>query len=113
MLNIPKLAERLTDIKVKNAKPEDKPYKLAVGRGLDLLVKTDASKHWQFSFKFDAKENMLAIGCYPEVSLSNAEKKATIAFKLKAQGINPRENKKAAKKSKENLLLNCFEIVAC
>ena len=47
---MPKLAERLTDVKVKNAKQKDKPYKLAASRGLHLLVKTDASKHWQFRF---------------------------------------------------------------
>lgn len=47
---MPKLAERLTDIKVKNAKPKEKPYKLATGRSLHLLVKADASTHWQFRF---------------------------------------------------------------
>jgi hypothetical protein len=29
---MPKLAERLSDVKVKNAKPKEKPYKLAAGR---------------------------------------------------------------------------------
>ena len=53
---MPKLAERLTDIKIKNAKPKVKPYKLAAGRGLHLLVKIDGSKHWQFRFRFDTKE---------------------------------------------------------
>ena len=109
---MPKLAERLTDVKVKNAKPKEKPYKLAAGRGLHLLVKTDASKHWQFRFRFDAKENTLAIGRYPEISLANAEKKATSALELLTQGINPSENKKAFKASKVNLLANSFEIVA-
>jgi hypothetical protein len=84
---MPKLAERLTDIKVKIAKPKDKPYKFAVGRGLHLLVKTDGSKHWQFRFRFDGKENAMAIGRYPEVSIANAEKKATGALELLAEGI--------------------------
>lgn len=43
---MPKLAERLTDVKIKSAKPKEKPYKLAAGRGLHLPVKTDGSKHW-------------------------------------------------------------------
>ncbi len=38
---MPKLAERLTDIKIKLAKPKDKPFKFATGRGLHLLVNTD------------------------------------------------------------------------
>ena len=109
---MPKLAERLTDIKVKTAKPKEKPYKLAAGRGLHLLVKSDGSKHWQFRFRFDGKENTLAIGRYPEVSLANAEKKATSALELLAEGINPSENKKAAKASKKGSLANNFEVVA-
>ena len=71
---MPMLAERLTDIKVKNANPKEKLYKLAAGRGLHLLVKTDGSTHWQFRFRFDGKENTIAIGRYPEVSLAIAEK---------------------------------------
>jgi hypothetical protein len=33
---MPKLAERLTDAKIKNAKAKEKPFKLAAGRGLHL-----------------------------------------------------------------------------
>lgn len=109
---MPKLAERLTDIKVKNAKPKEKLYKLAAGRGLHLLVKTDGSKHWQFRFRFEGKENTIAIGRYPEVTLANAEKKATSAIELIDGGINPSENKKAAKASKTGVLANSFEVVA-
>lgn len=109
---MPKLAERLTDVKIKNAKPKDKAYKLAAGRGLHLLVKTDGSKHWQFRFRFDGKENTIAIGRYPEVTLANAEKKATSALELLAEGINPSENKKAAKASKTGALANSFEVLA-
>ena len=109
---MPKLAERLTDIKIKNAKPKDKPYKLAAGRGLHLLIKTDGSKHWQFRFRFDAKENTIAIGRYPEVSLANAEKQSTYTHELLAGGINPSEHKKAATASKTGNLANSFEVVA-
>ena len=86
---MPKLAERITDIKVRSAKSKDKPYKLAAGRGLHLLVKTDGSKHWQFRYRFDGKENTLAIGRYPESTLANAEKKATSVLELLAEGIKP------------------------
>ena len=33
----------LTDIKVKTAKPKDKPYKLADGGGMYLLINTNGS----------------------------------------------------------------------
>ena len=109
---MPKLAERLTDIKIKNAKPKEKLYKLAAGRGLHLLVKADGSKHWQFRFRYGGKENTIAIGRYPEVSLANAEKQATSALELLANGIDPSENKKAAKASKKGVLANSCEVLA-
>ena len=109
---MPKLAERLTDVKIKNTKPKEKPFKLAAGRGLHLLVKPDGSKHWQFRFRFDAKENTIAIGRYPEVSLASAEKQATSALELLAEGISPSENKKAAMASKMGVLTNSFEVLA-
>ncbi len=37
----------LTDIKVKTAKPKDKPYKLADGGGMYLLINTNGSKYWR------------------------------------------------------------------
>ena len=109
---MPKLAERLTDVKIRNSKAKEKPYKLSGGRGLHLLVKKDGSKHWQIRFRFERKENTIAIGRYPEVSLANAEKKATVALELLDQGINPSENKKAAKLSKTGILANSFEVIA-
>jgi integrase len=109
---MPKLAERLTDIKIKNAKPKDKPYKLAAGRGLHLLVKVDGSKHWLFRFRFEGKENSLVIGRYPEVSLANAEKEATNALSLLAEGTSPSERKKAVKASKAGVQANSFQVVA-
>ncbi|BES83512.1 hypothetical protein PEC302107_40120 [Pectobacterium araliae] len=38
----------------------------------------------------------MALGVYPEVSLSDARQKRDDARKLVAAGINPREHKKAA-----------------
>lgn len=109
---MPKLAERLNDVKTKNAKAKEKPYKLAAGRGLHLLVKTDGSKHWQFRFRFNGKENTISIGRYPEVSLANAEKQATSALELLANGISPSENKKASLASRAGVIANSFEVVA-
>ena len=109
---MPKLAERLSDAKIKNAKPQEKPFKLAAGRGLHLLVKIDGSKHWQFRFRFEGKENTLAFGRYPEVSLANAEQEATSTLSLLAKGINPSENKKATKATKTGAMANSFEVLA-
>ena len=109
---MPKLAARLTDIQIKNTKPKEKPFRVAAGRGLFLLVKPDGSKYWVMRYQFEGKENNLSFGRYPEVSLTNAEKQATSTHGLLADGINPSENKKAAKASKIGALANRFEVVA-
>ena len=109
---MPKLAERLTDIKIKNIKAKEKPFRVAAGRGLFLLVKPDCSKYWIFRYQFEGKENNLSFGRYPEVSLTSAEKQATATHVLLAESINPSESKKAAKVFKTGVLANCFEVVA-
>ncbi len=62
----------LTDIKVKTAKPKDKPYKLADGGGMYLLINTNGSKYWRMKYRFAGKEKMLSIGVYPDVTLADA-----------------------------------------
>jgi hypothetical protein len=41
---MPKLAKSLTDTAVKNYKPIDKPYKVAAGKGLYLLVNPEGDR---------------------------------------------------------------------
>ncbi len=62
----------LTDIKVKTAKPKEKPYKLADGGGMYLLINTNGSKYWRMKYRFAGKEKMLSIGVYPDVTLADA-----------------------------------------
>ena len=68
---MPKLATPLNDVKVKNAKPQDKPYKLSDGGGLHLLVNPDGNKYWRLAYRFDAKQKTLALGltceCYLQI----------------------------------------------
>jgi hypothetical protein len=65
----------LSDLKIKKAKPREKPYKLADGGGLYLLVKPNGSKLWRQKYRYHGKERILAHGQYPDVSLSQARKK--------------------------------------
>jgi hypothetical protein len=37
----------LTDVKVRSAKPTDKPYKLTDGEGMHLMVHPNGSKYWR------------------------------------------------------------------
>lgn len=101
----------LTDTKIRNAKPKEKPYKLTDGDGLFMLINPQGSKWWRFRYRFDGKEKLISFGTYPEVSLSDARDKRTEARRQVAAGINPsqlRQAKKAAKVNNEST----FEVVA-
>ena len=40
----------LTDSKIKNSKSNDKDYSLTDGQGLQLLIKKNGSKLWEFRY---------------------------------------------------------------
>ena len=54
-----------SDFACKNAKPKVKPYRLADGDGLYLLVQKSGSKLWQLRYRYLEKENILSFGKYP------------------------------------------------
>lgn len=101
----------LSDVKVRSAKPEAKAYKLTDGEGMVLLVHPNGSKYWRLRYRFGGKENMLALGKYPEVSLADARARRDEARKLLANGVDPSENKKAVKVELEQEAIT-FEVVA-
>jgi hypothetical protein len=58
----------LSDKAIQAAKPKSRPYKLADGLGLTLLVKPVGSKLWRFRYRYDGREKMLGFGSYPDTS---------------------------------------------
>ncbi len=87
----------LTDAKIRAAKPQDKPYKLADSGNMFLLFHPNGSRYWRLRYRFLGKEKMLALGVYPDVSLSAARDKRDLARKLIADGIDPCEQKRVKK----------------
>lgn len=111
---MPKIAKPLTDLQIRQAKPKDKPYKLSDGEGLYLLVKLDGAKLWRLDYTrpIIKKRNTLALGVYPEISLSDARLKRDNAKKLLAKEIDPSEQKKADLREAKVASGNTFEAVA-
>ncbi len=83
----------ISDKKVRNLKPKDKPYKVSDFEGLFVLVKVSGSKSWRFKYRVDGKEKLLVIGDYPAVSLSQARQARDAAKAQLAEGIDPNEAK--------------------
>src|SRR5471030_167680 len=97
---------------VEAAKPKDKPYKLADGGGLYLLVKPNGSRYWRLKYRIDGKEKLLALGVYPETSLADARAKRDKSKKGIAGGIDPNEAKKEEKLERDVLVKNTFKEIA-
>ena len=87
----------LTDAKIRATKPTDKAYKLTDGAGMFLLVHPNGSRYWRLRYRILGKEKTLALGVYPEVSLSEARTKRDEARKLISEGIDPCEQKRVKK----------------
>jgi hypothetical protein len=100
----------LTDSAIRNAKPKDKPYKLADGAGLYLLVTPKGGKWWRLDYRFNCKRRTLSMGVYPDVSLKSARDRRSEAKTQLADGIDPGEIRKATKASQSDA--NGFEAVA-
>jgi integrase len=101
----------LTVTAVNNAKPKEKPYKLADEKGLYLFIQMSGSKLWRFDYRFQAKRKTLALGSYPEISLADAREKRDSARKQLANDIDPSETKKAVKASNLEAGANSFEVI--
>jgi integrase len=84
----------LSSFGIQNAKPKRKPYTLADGNGLHLLIKPTGVKLWRFRYRFGSKANMLSFGSYPEVSLASAREQRDGARTLLAGGKDPSQQKK-------------------
>jgi len=84
----------LTDTKVRNAKPQEKDYRLIDGHGLHLFVKTNGAKLWRWRYAFEGKGKLMSFGAYPAVTLTAARKAHEDARKVLAESVDPMVEKK-------------------
>ncbi|MBK1685538.1 tyrosine-type recombinase/integrase [Rhodoferax fermentans] len=103
----------LTDTFAKNVKYTGSPAgdKHADGGGMYLLVKA-AGKYWRMDYRFADKRKTLALGTYPEISLSVARQRREAARKQLAHNVDPGAAKQEAKAAQAAVLANTFERVA-
>ncbi len=100
----------LNEMKIRNAKPSKKQFKLFDGDGLFLLVTPAGSRLWRFKYRFEGKEKLLALGAYPAISLADARLRKDESRSQIAHGIDPGAVKKA-KKQAETEQTETFEVI--
>ena len=86
-------SNKLTELKIKQAKPKEKQYKLTDGEGMYLRIYPNGSKYWQLQYWFEGKQKVLSFGAWPEVGLTEAREKRVEARKKRKQGIDPIKEK--------------------
>src|SRR5690554_1183159 len=97
---------KLQAVSLRRIKPADKTQTFADGYGLYLVVFKSGGTYWRYRYRFAGKQKELALGVYPDISLSEARKQHRIAYNLVADGIDPseerREQKQEAIRNEEN-----------
>ena len=92
----------LTDLHLKNIKPDDTRKRLNDGDGLFLLLSVKGGAHaWRFSYTIDGTRKTLSLGTYPDTGLALARRKADEARAQVAAGTDPSDARKAARADRE------------
>jgi hypothetical protein len=99
----------LTDVRIRNSKPADKPYKLSDSGGMYLLVTPGGSRCWRFDYRFASKRRTLALGTYPLMSLAMARARRDDARRLLTDGVDPNSAKKASKRAATIASTSCMK----
>lgn len=107
-------ATHLSDMKVKAAKPKEKDYILTDGNGLQMRVRSNDSKLWNFNYihPVTKKRVNMGLGTFPEVSLALARKRTVEARELVALGLDPKEKRDAERNAKKAATEHTFENIS-
>jgi hypothetical protein len=85
---------RLTALKVAR---EHRPGRYPDGAGLYLQVAPGGSKAWTYRYKVAGQDRWIGLGSVKAVSLAKAREKAANARRLRIDGVDPIEHKRASK----------------
>ncbi|MGH8487598.1 MAG: tyrosine-type recombinase/integrase [Gammaproteobacteria bacterium] len=102
----------LSDTKARQARPREKPYKLADQGGLYLLVSPTGAKSWRYDYRLHGRRETLTLGSYPELALAEARERHLRARKRVAQGESPAQQKRTDKRAAVEAAAGTFEAVA-
>jgi integrase len=92
---------KLSDTKIRGAKPRAKPFKLYDEEGLFLIVTPAGGRWWRQRYFWHGREQTLSLGTYPEIDLKLARERRHAVRTQVARSINPsadRQEQKAAER---------------
>lgn len=102
----------LTTVAARNAKPREKAYRLAAGKGLYLQVMPNGAKYWRLKYRFPKTPKMISLGVFPEVSLAAARAARDDARRLLASGVDPSTQRRVDRLRREIAVGDTFEACA-
>lgn len=105
-------SDKLTAVQVKQAKPKPKPYKLADGKGLYLLVNPSGTRWWRLAYRYGGKQKTISMGTFPDTSLADARQNREAARKLLRDGIDPSAARQVEKEMQTRAAQDTFGAVA-
>lgn len=102
----------LSDLECRNAKPQQKDYKIYDSNGLYLYITAKGKRYWKLKYRIHNKERKLGLGAYPYVSLMDARNKTESIRSLLEKGQDPSEERKEEKRKARYNAEQTFEVVA-
>ena len=81
----------------RKADPRGKPYKLADGDGMYLLVHPSGAKYWRLKYRHAGIERVYAMGVFPEVTLAEAREQRDRARAWLREGKDPTIERRVVK----------------
>ena len=79
----------LTVLQITALHPLDKSYRKTDEKGLYIEVFPNGSKLWRFKYRIGGKEKRLALGAFPETTLTDARSKRDAYRKQVQEGVDP------------------------
>jgi transposase-like protein len=71
------------------------PRRVSFGHSLYLLLTPKGGRYWHYRYRFQGREKLLSLGCYPDVSMESASARHHAARQLLALGVDPAGRRKA------------------
>ena len=103
--------DRLSDARIRAAKPQGKPYKLTDGAGLYLLVSPTGARLWRLKYRFAGVERSYSIGEFREVSIVKARAERDRARAWLHDGLDPNVQRRVELRTAEAVQATTFASV--